>query len=372
MRHIIDTKEFRGITFNGALRHKATVSTLAILMALAATQPGWAEIVNEVTASGTAPGGVAGAVEDTAIEEVDVENADPQVVVTKTALDSGGNTPSDEGVNETITYTYTFLNDGNVTITNISLTDLHEGEGATFTLNNDEVVSGGGASTDSSTDPTPSAQDGVWDSLAPGDTVTWTATYTIDQLDITNNGGGDNNIENTVTFAATPAAGTIDPADLTATESVDLEAPDPSLDVAKLATLLDGAALADPDNANAEVGQEITYTYTVTNDGNVPITSVSLTDDVTAGSGSDPTPIVGTLTNTSGNSTDDPLTTTVVEELAPGDSVTFTGTLHCDPVRCGYASISITSPEQFKPRFGKPNCGFSISNQFLNSSFKIF
>jgi len=325
MNYSIDNDQLRGKTLTGILRNKATVSSIALITAMAAVQPAWATIDNTVTASGTAPGGVAGAIEDTATENVDVEDADPQVTVTKVATNAGGATPSNAEVDDVITYTYTFTNDGNVTITNISFTDVHQGN-ATLTQNNDEVVSGGGASTDSSTDAIPSAQDGTWDSLAPGDTVTWTASYTIDQDDITDNGGGDGDIDNTVTFVATPAAGTIDPLDLVDTEAVDLEDQDPILSVTKTATELNAAALADPDNANAEVGDVITYTYEVTNDGNVPITTVGLSDDVTAGSGSDPVPTVDTLTNTSGDSVDDPLTTGIVEELAPGDSVTFTGT----------------------------------------------
>ena len=65
----------------------------------------------------------------------------------------------------------------------------------------------------------------------------------------------------------------------------------------------------------------------VTNDGNVPISAVSLSDNVTAGSGGNPTPTFQSLNNASGNSSDDNVATPdVVDVLAPGDSATFTGT----------------------------------------------
>lgn len=331
---IIENTAIGGVILSRIATRKLAVSAVALMTAMAPVTTAWATIDNTVTATGSSPGNTDD-VTATADEEVDVEDADPQVVVTKTATLLNGAPFSPDSANaavgDIITYEYTFLNDGNVTITNISLTDAHDGN-ATLSQDNNEVLTDNGTtgdSTDSSTDVIAAAQDGTWDSLAPGDLITLTSTYTIVQADIDDNGGGDNDLDNTVTFAATPAAGTIDPADLTADEEVDLEDQAASLDVAKVATAIDGVALADPDNANVEVGDVITYTYTVTNDGNVPVSAISLADDVTAGSGSDPTPVINDLSlddvAPAGDSSDDAIDE-VFDTLGVGDSIEFTGT----------------------------------------------
>lgn len=316
--------------FRDIAANKTAVSLVALAATLAATSPAWSTIDNTVTVFGTAPGGVVDAVQNTASENVDVADADPQIVVTKTATLLNGApladpTTANAAVGDIITYEYTFLNDGNVTLTAISLLDAHGGNG-TLTQNDDETLTDNGTLLDSS-DVT--ANNGVYSSLAPGDLVTFTSTYTVVQADITDNGGGDGDLDNTVTFSATAADGTIDPGDLTDTEAVDLEDQNPSLSVTKIATLLDGAPLADPNTANAAVGQIITYTYTVTNDGNVPITDVNLTDNVTAGSGTVPTPgseALLTDNGTLGDSTDPGGVDGSWDTLGVDDVITFTGT----------------------------------------------
>jgi uncharacterized repeat protein (TIGR01451 family) len=321
-------------TFSRLVSSRAAVSAIALMTALAPVVPAWATIDNTVTATGSSPGNTDD-ITATDTENVDVEDADPQVVTTKTATLLNGVAfdpdTANVGVGDVITYEYTFLNDGNVTITNISLTDVHDGNG-TLTQNDNEVLTDNGTtgdSTDSSIDAIPSPQNGVWDSLAPGDLITLTSTYTVTQADIDDNGGGDNDLDNTVTFSATPAAGSIDPADLTVDESVDLEDAAPSLNVDKLATLVNGNPLANPDAANVAVGDVITYTYTVTNDGNVPISAISLADSVTAGTGGDPTPILDDLSLNdvapTGDSSDDAADESF-DVLGVGDSVEFTGT----------------------------------------------
>lgn len=312
--------------FNSHLNNKTSrVIGAAVLVAatLGSTLPALSTIDNTVTASGTAPGGVAGAVQATADEEVDVEDADPQVVVTKVATHINGTPIADPdtanaGVGDVITYTYTFLNDGNVTITGISYTDSHTGNG-TLTENDDEVLTDNSplnadlaATDDDSTDAI--AGNGTWSSLAPDDLVTFTSSYTVVQDDINDNGGGDGDLDNTVTFAATAVAGTIDPADLTISEEVDLEDQNPSLAVTKVAS----------NDTNAALGETITYTYVVTNNGNVPITNVSLVDDVTEGSGPDPVPALQSIDNASGNTVDTNGPDNIIDTLYMGDSATFT------------------------------------------------
>ncbi|MEP3050744.1 MAG: hypothetical protein ABJP48_13355 [Erythrobacter sp.] len=98
---------------------------------------------------------------------------------------------------------------------------------------------------------------------------------------------------------------------------IENEAPNPVLAMTKVAD----------DDALVTVDQIVTYTYTVTNNGNVAVAGVTV-NDVHNGSGPAPTPIGETLTDngTTGDSTDATPNDGVWDNLAPGDVVTFTGT----------------------------------------------
>ena len=87
-----------------------------------------ATIDNTVTARGTVPGGPVDAVVATASESVDVVDADPRLLIVKTATlndEVTGNSLAELG--ETTTYLYQVTNSGNVTITNVTIQDTHEG-----------------------------------------------------------------------------------------------------------------------------------------------------------------------------------------------------------------------------------------------------
>lgn len=294
-----------GLTLTRLVSNKAAVSAVALMTAIAPVAPAWATIDNTVTATGDSPGGTDD-VTATADETVDVEDADPQLVVTKTADDT-----TDVAVGQTVTYTYTVENTGNITLTNVGLSDSHEGTGTAPVPGSETLTTDAGTSGDS----TDAVADGTWDTLAPGDIVTWTASYTVTGADLANQ--TDNDIDNTVTASATPAAGTLG-GTLTADETVDLENQNASLSVTKVAD----------DDTDVVVGQVITYTYTVTNDGNVPVTNITLGDNVTAGSGTAPTPGGETLLTDNGTLGD---STDAAEDgswdtLGVGDVITFTGT----------------------------------------------
>jgi len=100
----------------------------------------------------------------------------PSITVIKTA-NNDTNVP--EGV--TVTYTYVVTNTGNQFISNLTLSDSHNGSGPTPAPANETLSSDGGVTGDS-TDGT--SNDGIWDSLAPGDEVTFTATYLVTQNDV--------------------------------------------------------------------------------------------------------------------------------------------------------------------------------------------
>ncbi len=134
-----------------------------------------ADIDNQATVNGTYVGNPVSA--QSLLVSVPVVATNLHMNVTKTA---------DKTVNaaagDVITYTYKVTNDGNVTIHNITLADVHNAAGAA-------PVPGSETLTDipplgDSTDAT--ANDGLWSDLAPGDTITFTATYTVKQSDVDN------------------------------------------------------------------------------------------------------------------------------------------------------------------------------------------
>ena len=172
-------------------------------------------------------------------------------------------------VGDTITYVFTVTNRGNVTLTNITLSDTVGGV----------TISGG-----------PLA------SLAPGasDSATFTGSYTLTQEDI-----DAGTFTNTASASGNPPSG--DPVTDDGSDTQDLEDA-PALELVKTGTLhMDGVAPDDEVNP----GDSITYAFTVTNTGNVTLTDITLADTV------------GGVTVSGG-----PLA-----ELAPGDSdsTTFTG-----------------------------------------------
>jgi len=195
-------------------------------------------------------------------ETVTVEEAAPDAAFTKTASDT-----SNVAVGDIITYTYAATNTGNVTLNNVTVSDVHSGTGTLSAITPTNVT------------------------LAPGASQTFTATYTVTQDDI--DAGTD--ITNTATLNSVPQTGALSPA--TADETVTLEAPAPLMTLAKTADL----------TANAAVGDLVTYSYLVTNTGNVSLTNVAVSD-VHSGT--------GTLSAITPASAD----------LAPGATETFTAT----------------------------------------------
>ncbi len=124
----------------------------------------------------------------------------PSLNITKLADDD-----SHRVANETIIYTYTLINDGTVTFDQISLSDIHTGTGSLSPLvlqnNGDGEI------------PT----NHTLATLPPGQSATWTASYTVTEQDIIN----QTTINNTVTVSATPRTGNMpDPVSLTTTEEV--------------------------------------------------------------------------------------------------------------------------------------------------------
>lgn len=230
-----------------------------------------------------------------------VEEADLQTLKT---LASGNATPAN---GETVSFNITVTNNGALDATGVSLNDTIPA-GLNPNANNGSV-SGTGASTGGSY----TAGTGLWDigNLAVGDTATLSIEGVVG-ADVL----GSTVIENVTTRAVgqQPDTSTIGD-DLT--ESVTVAA-NPLLAITKVAD----------DDEFVTVGQEVTYTYTARNTGNVIIRNVAI-DDVHNGAGPAPTPVGETLTTdagTTGDSTDATADDGIWSALAPGDVVTFTGT----------------------------------------------
>lgn len=218
----------------------------------------------------------------------------PSFTLTKTASDT-----TDVAVGP-ITYTYIVENTGNTTIDTITIADVHDGNGTSPVPANAVLTNTSGLSSDV-------AGDAQIDSLAPGDTASFTASYTVTQEDI----DIGNDISNTATASGTPKGGILVPA--VDSETVDLVDPSPLLTISKTAN----------DTTNVIANQLITYTYIVTNTGKITIDNVTVNDSH-SGLGTAPIPANEVLTNTSTLSENITANDGVIDALSPGDIVTFT------------------------------------------------
>ena len=210
---------------------------------------------NQATVSGTPPNGVA--VTDNSDDPANPAGEDdptvtplastPSIAVEKvSSVDDGGDGSVDAG--DTINYTFTVTNTGNVTLTNITLDDPNA------------TVSGG---------PIPSLEPGVVD------TATFTAQHVL-TLDEINSGSFENQATVTGTPPSGPAVSDVsdDPANPAGGDdpTVTPLSPTPSIAVEKVAALDDGG------DGTIDVGDSVTYTFTVTNTGNVTLSDITIDD----------------------------------------------------------------------------------------------
>jgi uncharacterized repeat protein (TIGR01451 family) len=129
------------------------------------------DIDNSVTVAGTVAGQPTTAIGATSVGLI----LNPQLTIVKIA-----DTAGPIAVNDVITYTYTVTNTGNLTISSVNIADVHNGYGV-LPVPGGETLTSDLAPLGDSTD---AASDGNWDTLAPGDEVTFTATYTVTQTDV--------------------------------------------------------------------------------------------------------------------------------------------------------------------------------------------
>ncbi|WP_136443917.1 DUF7507 domain-containing protein [Pacificoceanicola onchidii] len=173
---------------------------------------------------------------------------------------------------QVVTYTYTAVNTGNVTLTDVTVSDMHTSASGTQSV----TIGGEALSSDINeigTSSDAAAGNGVWSSMGPGDTVTFTSSYTVTQDDLDAQADITNSASVTGTGPGSSGAATD-----TADEVVSPILKAPSLVLTKVA---DDTALSDP----VVLGQEIVFTITVENAGNVTLTAPVLTDTLTDANG---------------------------------------------------------------------------------------
>jgi uncharacterized repeat protein (TIGR01451 family) len=170
---------------------------------------------------------------------------------------------------QSVTYTYTVTNTGNVTMHGVSVTE--------------------GAFSGTGTAPAPTCPDGA--SIAPGESVDCTATYTVTAADADTGW-----VTNSATGSALPPAGgaPVESEPSTVTLTVPAE---PGISLTKSAS---------PATVSA-IGDVITYTFVVKNTGNVTLTDLTVDEGDFSGTGTAPSIQCPDLSS-----------------LAAGDSVTCT------------------------------------------------
>ena len=180
--------------------------------------------------------------------------ATPSISILKKVENNGTNDKMDVG--ETIDYTITITNTGNVTLDNITLTEtLTDGKGIVTDLLNEMTLVSINDATTTQTSIT---------SLEVGDKATYNVSYTVTQPAM--NSG---KVTNVATVTATAPDGTTLPTESSA-EIESLMGQAPAMAVTKTAS---------PTTDNFILGDTITYTIRVENTGNVELTDVVVTDN---------------------------------------------------------------------------------------------
>jgi large repetitive protein len=226
-------------------------------------------------------------------EDVDLpQNAALSIVKAGTFVDGDADGFADVG--ETITYTFAVTNEGNVTLTNVTVTD---------TVGGVTIVGG------------PTTLD-----VGETDTTTFTGSYVITQADI-----DAGHFFNTATADSTESPPASDD------EDVDLPQ-NAAIDVEKFVSIDGGATWLDADSAPGPTvlpGTNPQFKFEVTNTGNVTLTNVTLSDsdfDLDPGAGT--THTFGTLAV--GDSAEFIFTGATFQSGQHTDTATITGTTPSD------------------------------------------
>ncbi len=245
--------------------------------------------------------------------------ADPSVTLDKATNGDDADTPTGPFVDQgdTVTWTYTVTNDGNVPLAAITVTD--------------DVVDAADISCAASL--ADAGGDNVIDVLMPTEVVVCTATAPADTVgqyanigDVTGQPafptapGPDFDPADPATYPTDPAGydDITDPATGDPLPPQEADDPshyfgaDPSVNLQKATN---GADADTPTGVGIPIGSTVTWTYTVTNDGNVPLTGVAVTDDIVAAADIS---CAASLADAGGDN--------VIDVLMPGEFVLCTAT----------------------------------------------
>jgi uncharacterized repeat protein (TIGR01451 family) len=243
-------------------------STLALMVFAAQVTPALATIDNTATASGT----YAANPPTTATSTLVKVNVAPAVGSVSAAKSAGVPTTANgvAGIvdaGDTILYTYTITNTGNVTLTNVLPVD----GGPKFN---------GVIGTNALGAFTPVGPATLPVTLIPGTSQDFTALYTMSAIDVDRAAGntGVNAVTNFATGTGLKPLGGAPTSTTSPTVTVIIPA-GPKLQVVKTFTLATaGGVPITPNTTPVVVGNVVTYKFTVTNTGNVPMTNVSISD----------------------------------------------------------------------------------------------
>ncbi|MGN6274214.1 MAG: DUF7507 domain-containing protein [Protaetiibacter sp.] len=237
---MIDDPMLGALTISGALAPGASTETTSTYL-VRASDLSAPEIVNTATAQANAPGGTPISSDPSSTR---TETARPALTIDKSdsLFDADGSGAA--GIGETITYSFEVVNTGNTRLENVRVVD-------------DRVT---GVSPASIT-------------LEVGDSYVFTAAYTVTEADIL-----AGSIVNTAR-----AEGTV-PGGSTPTRSADDSVTTPTDPVIEALAIVKSAELADTDGDTlADLGELITYRFTVENVGNVTITGITISDSMVTG-----------------------------------------------------------------------------------------
>ncbi len=218
---------------------------LALLLTFAQVQFALAAIVNDVVATGTFLGSNYTA---TATESVVLEPSAPALDVIKVGILNDDDGTPGVSAGDSISYEITARNTGNTTLTNVSASD--------------PLLPGAALVFDAASDTDNDSQ------LDVGEIWRWTGSYVLDQvIDVDTNGGGDGDVDNTVTITADEL-----PAPVVVSEQVPLTQT-PEMTLAKTGVYHD-----DDGIPGMSAGDSVDYTVTVRNTGNVTINVTAIAD----------------------------------------------------------------------------------------------
>ena len=277
-------------------------------------------VADSATTSGDPPGSAIPLTSAASLLTVDMTQS-PALTVVKSVTSVGPyNT-----VGQTITYQFIANNTGNVTMSAVGINDSQTAPAGSLTT---------GPSCQSRATPS-AACSGATTTLAPGQTATFTATYTITQADLDNGVVADSaTASGDPPGCAAPGCATTSPG---SPASVGMTQT-PALTVVKSVT---------STGPYDTLGQTITYRFVASNTGNVTLSSVGINDSQTAPAGS-----LATGPTCQSRATPSAACSGATTTLAPGQTATFAATYHLTQADLDNGSVADSATASGDP----PGC----------------